>query len=70
MKFRLIAERTPIQDPGPKHRIEVEFDAEILDDVLEEFAMFLRGCGYFFDGQLLPVEFDEEPVERKPEEIQ
>jgi len=38
-----------------------EFEGETLTDVLEEFESFLRGCGYFFNGQLDVVEneYDE-----------
>lgn len=30
----------------------VEFNADSLDQILNEFEHFLRGCGFFFQGQL------------------
>jgi hypothetical protein len=30
----------------------VEFDADSLDSILEEFALFLKGCGFNIDGQI------------------
>lgn len=46
--------------------ITQEFRAESLNDVLENFEMFLRGSGFYFDGHLDIVEDDcevEEPEE-------
>jgi hypothetical protein len=37
----------------------MEFEAEHIDNVLDEFAMFLRGCGYIIDGRLDVVPHDE-----------
>jgi len=37
----------------------VEFNAETLDCILNEFEMFLRGSGFLFDGQLDIVNEDE-----------
>jgi hypothetical protein len=37
----------------------VEFNAETLDDILNEFEMFLRGAGFHFNGQLDIVNVDE-----------
>lgn len=37
----------------------VEFEAEQIDEVIENFEEFLRGCGYYFHGQI--VRFEEEP---------
>lgn len=36
--------------PGTK--INMQFEAETLEDILEEFKMFLRGCGFQIDGTL------------------
>ena len=38
----------------------VEFESDTLDSVIQEFEMFLRGCGYYFDGNLEIVNDDEE----------
>jgi hypothetical protein len=37
----------------------VEFNAETLDDILNEFEMFLRGAGFHFEGHLDFVNEDE-----------
>lgn len=37
----------------------VEFDAETLDDILNEFEMFLRGAGFHFEGRLDIVNEDD-----------
>ena len=34
----------------------VQTDAHHLPEVIEEFQTFLRGCGYYFDGELEFVE--------------
>lgn len=36
-----------------------EFKGETLDEVLENFELFLRGSGYFFDGRLDFVKEDD-----------
>jgi hypothetical protein len=50
----------------------LEFEEEFLSDVVENFQMFLRGCGYYFDGNLDFVkedtmfedkDYDFEPLE-------
>ncbi len=37
----------------------VEFNAETLDDILNEFEMFLRGAGFHFEGHLDIVNEDD-----------
>jgi hypothetical protein len=37
----------------------VEFNAETLDDILNEFEMFLRGAGFHFEGRLDIVNEDD-----------
>jgi hypothetical protein len=37
-----------------KHTLE--FKAELLDDVIKEFEMFLRGCGFNIEGELQVVD--------------
>ena len=45
-----------------EHVITQEFRAESLNDVLENFEMFLRGAGYVVDGVLDIVPHDDEWV--------
>jgi hypothetical protein len=53
MKFKFTGEYEPMpfQDAVSSKR-KIEFEAESLSSILEQFEMFLRGCGYVFDGQL------------------
>ena len=37
----------------------VDFEAEQLDEVIQNFEEFLRGCGYYFSGQI--TRYDPEP---------
>lgn len=37
----------------------VEFECEHIDEVIENFEEFLRGCGYYFSGQI--TRYDPEP---------
>jgi hypothetical protein len=41
-----------IQETGTTRTVIVETDAHHLPEVLEEFQTFLRGCGYYFNGDL------------------
>ena len=53
MKFKFTGEYEPMpfQDAiSSKRKIEVTADS--LSHVLEQFEMFLRGCGYVFEGQI------------------
>jgi len=62
MKFELTCQHYDyfaLTDKVPATKINMEFEAETLDDVLEEFARFLRGCGYTIDGRLDVVHHDE-----------
>jgi len=55
MKFELTGQHynyLSLTDRRPGTKINMEFEGESLDDILEEFAMFLRGCGYTIDGRL------------------
>ena len=53
MKFKFTGEYEPMpfQDAIASKR-KIEFEAESLGSILEQFEMFLRGCGYVFEGQL------------------
>ena len=62
MKFELTGQQynyLSLTDRRPGTKINMEFESETLEDVLEEFAMFLRGCGYVIDGRLDVVPHDE-----------
>ena len=62
MKFEFIGQQynyLSLTDRRPGTKTTIEFEAEHIDDVLEEFAMFLRGCGYVIDGRLDVVPHDE-----------
>lgn len=41
-------------EPGEDHSYgnRVEFDAEVLDDVIGNFELFLRGAGFGFNGHV------------------
>jgi hypothetical protein len=54
-KFTLSAEWEGDENTKVTH----EFDREFLPDVIEQFQMFLRGCGYYFKGELQFVTEDE-----------
>ncbi len=42
----------------PISKINFETKNDSLADILSDFEMFLRGCGYYFDGHLDIVEED------------
>ena len=63
MKFKFTGEYEPMpfQDAISSKR-KIEFTADSLSHVLEQFEMFLRGCGYVFEGQIDIVnDFSENP---------
>jgi hypothetical protein len=53
MKFKFTGEYEPMpfQDAIASKK-KIEFEAESLGSILEQFEMFLRGCGYVFEGQI------------------
>ena len=53
MKFKFTGEFEPMpfQDAICSKR-KIEFEADSLSHILEQFEMFLRGCGYIFEGQI------------------
>jgi len=62
MKFELTGQHynyLSLTDRRPGTKINMEFESETLEDVLEEFSMFLRGCGYVIDGRLDVVPHNE-----------
>jgi hypothetical protein len=50
-KFKFICEEAEYY--SPKSTRTTEFSAVLLDDVLKEFEMFLKGCGFQFDGNVI-----------------
>ena len=53
MKFEMAGQHynyLGFKKPGTK--VTIEFEAEQLQDILEEFTMFLRGCGFTINGTL------------------
>ena len=63
MKFKFTGEYEPMpfQDAIASKR-KIEFEAESLGSILEQFEMFLRGCGYVFEGHIDIVDdFAETP---------
>ena len=63
MKFKFTGEYEPMpfQDAIASKR-KIEFEAESLSNILEQFEMFLRGCGYVFEGHIDIVDdFAETP---------
>jgi hypothetical protein len=54
MEFKLT------QNYVPTRTVTTTTDAVTLHDILEEFEMFLRGCGFFIDGKLDIVPDDTE----------
>lgn len=57
MKFTFIAEH----DSGEK--ITYESEKEFLHDVVDDFELFLRGAGFYFDGKLEFVKYETDTVE-------
>lgn len=41
-----------ISDYGVKAESTVEFEADSLSDILEQFQFFLKGCGFHFNGNI------------------
>lgn len=52
-RFTFICEDEPMPfSDGIVSKKTVEFNGESLDDIINEFEMFLKGCGFNFNGQL------------------
>ena len=71
-KFIFVCEKEAIPfDDCISSKKTVEFSTYNLYDIISEFQIFLRGCGYCFDGQLEIVDDEEmayqtvEPVKQK-----
>lgn len=54
MKFTFTSDDGPglIRGHGPETVRTVTFNAAHLDNILEEFELFLKGCGFVFEGHL------------------
>jgi hypothetical protein len=63
-KFKFICEEAEFY--SPKSTRTTEFSAVLLDDVLKEFEMFLKGCGFQFDGNVI-IDQETWPVEEANE---
>ena len=62
MKFELSGQHynyLSLSDRRPGTKINMEFEGETLEDILEEFSMFLRGCGFVIDGTLDVIPYEE-----------
>jgi hypothetical protein len=46
-----------------KRSLEMNFSELFLDDILNQFRDFLRGCGYEIDGQITVIPWDQEDPE-------
>ena len=58
-KFTFICEDEPMPwSAGATSKKTVEFNGESLSDIVSEFEMFLKGCGFNFEGQLDLVNID------------
>ena len=56
-KFTFICEHeTPFKPGVSVAKITYQSDREVLDEVIEDFQDFIRGCGYYFEGNLQVVE--------------
>lgn len=52
-KFTFICEDSPMPwSDGIVSKKTVEFNGDSLVDIVNEFEMFLKGCGFNFEGQL------------------
>jgi len=58
-KFTFICQEEPMPwAEGIESKRTVEFNGETLSDIVGEFEMFLRGCGFHFEGHLELVDYD------------
>ena len=77
-RFTFICEDEPMPfSDGIVSKKTVEFNGESLDGIINEFEMFLKGCGFHFSGHLDFVDnhsnsfdYGEEPPEWHTEEFE
>lgn len=60
-KFTLIAEHLGENDLDVTSRVIHEFNEDLLEEVVMMMQEFLRGVGYYFNGQLQILE-NEKPI--------
>ena len=76
-RFTFICEDEPMPfSDGIVSKKTVEFNGESLGSIVNEFEMFLKGCGFSFNGQLSlfdndsnSFDYGEEPPEWQTEEF-
>ena len=70
-KFTFICEEEPM--PFSEGRViskkTVEFNGVSLTDIMQEFEMFLRGCGFHFDGVVDIVKEEPDDLDEYTETI-
>jgi hypothetical protein len=59
-KFKFICEEAEFY--SPKSTRTTEFSAVSIDDVLKEFELFLKGCGFHFEGNVV-IDQESWPVD-------
>jgi hypothetical protein len=59
-KFKFICEEAEFY--SPKSTRTTEFSAVLIDDVLKEFELFLKGCGFHFEGNVV-IDQESWPVD-------
>ncbi len=65
-KFTFICEDDPMPfSDGIVSKKTVEFNGESLEGIISEFEMFLKGCGFNFEGRLDLVQEEHEWVQDK-----
>jgi hypothetical protein len=57
-KFKFVCEENQYSSPVATRT--VEFSAVVLEDILEEFKLFLRGNGYHINGDLIVYNEEED----------
>ena len=63
-KFTFICEEEPMPfADAVSSKRTVEFKAESISDIVNEFEMFLKGCGFNFEGRLDLVQEEHEWVQ-------
>jgi hypothetical protein len=56
------------QDDRVENTLSFNTNGGTIDEVIEKFEQFLRGCGFCFRGEIVQVDFKKyELVERKPD---
>ena len=60
-KFTFVYENRNIFNDGLDNKLTMESNVDSLNDVIEQFEMFLKGAGYVFDGRLDFVQDNDYP---------